>query len=313
MRPLGKGFIVEVGAKFGHNKMFDRIEPGGNNDEMKALTRLYTRLLESRNIATTPAHLSTASAPDGPIITGPWSLQDAKLQDYHGAGLYRARFTVPAAWKGRTITLNMYSFNSPIVYDKGEFFLNGRKVTDVEAHPGSQTLNYDVTKLLREGENVLSVKVQGGKELSGVAGNVWLEPERALSETVDLSGQWQAVAADYLTRTAMTIPGGTRAKYIERDFTVPAAWAKRQVFAHIELPQGQRMKGVVINGRPIVLNTYVHPFGLRTEINISPYLRFGQQNHIQIWPWGTIPAQRYGVAGEIDSIDIAKIIVGVAS
>lgn len=245
------------------------------------------------------------------IETGPWNLQDPKLQEYRGAGLYRSKFSLPPAWKGRTVTFNLYAFNTPIVYDKGEFFLNGQKVTDYSAVGGSQTRNYDVTPLLKDGENVLSVKVMGGQKMSGVAGCIWLEPERALGSQLDLGGTWQAVAGDFLTRRDLVLPGGTQAKYLEREVTVPANWANRNVFVHIEAPGGQWMKSVVVNGHEITYNSYMHAFGTRAEINISPYVKFGQANQIQIWPWNTIPIQGYGSEGPEDRFDISKIVVGV--
>lgn len=245
------------------------------------------------------------------VQTGPWNVQNPGLQDYHGAALYRSKFVLPPSWKGRTVTFNLYAFNTPIVYDKGEFFLNGQKVTEYQAAPGSQTRNYDVTPLLKDGENVLSVKVQGGQKLSGVAGCLWLEPERALTSSIDLGGEWQAVAGDYLTRKPLVIPGGVQAKYIERQVAVPAGWANRNVFVHIEVPQGQWMKSVVVNGHEITYNSYMHPFGLRTEINVSPYVKFGQPNQIQVWPWNTIPVQGYGSEVPEDRLDISKISLGV--
>ena len=67
-RPLGKGFIVQVGAKFSGGRINDRIDPGGNNAPEKALTRLLTRLLEWQKVAPIPARLSSQGAPDGPVL-----------------------------------------------------------------------------------------------------------------------------------------------------------------------------------------------------------------------------------------------------
>ncbi len=246
------------------------------------------------------------------LPTGPWNLRDENLRDYHGAAAYRARFTLPPTWKGRTITLNLYSFNTPIVYDSGEFFINGQKVTSYQGRPGSQTLNYDVTPLLRDGENILSVKVKGGPKLSGVAGCVWLAPERAFDAQLDLSGSWDMVKGDYLTREKISLPGGGQGKYLEKTVDVPADWSGGETFVHIEVPNGQWMKCVAVNGHPIALNSYLHPFGLRSEINISPYVRAGEPNRIQIWPWNTIPAQGENAQVAEDRFDISRIFLGRA-
>ena len=244
------------------------------------------------------------------LQTGIWNLQHASLKNYGGAALYRARFTLPAAWKGRTVSFNMFSFHNPVLHDKAEFFLNGQKVTEYQARMGSQTLNYDVTNLLRQGENVLAIKVVGGAKQSGITGSLWLEPERELSTPLDLSGAWQAVGGDYLSRREVVLPGGTQAKYIEREVAIPASWSGRDVFVHIEVPGGQWMKSVVVNGHPITYNSFLHPFGLRTEINISPFVRFGAPNRIQIWPWNTIGIQNHANEAPEDRLDISRIYLG---
>lgn len=72
MRPLGKGAIVAVGAKFHAHKVFDRIETGGNNAERQAMTALFEPLLQWRKVAPTLAMLSANGAPAGPIILRHW-------------------------------------------------------------------------------------------------------------------------------------------------------------------------------------------------------------------------------------------------
>ncbi|MDR3401447.1 MAG: beta-galactosidase [Chthoniobacter sp.] len=72
MRPLGKGYIVEVGAKFTPATLFARIEPGGNTPDRQATTVLLATLLEWQHVAPIPARLSNDGAPDGPVILRHW-------------------------------------------------------------------------------------------------------------------------------------------------------------------------------------------------------------------------------------------------
>lgn len=51
MRPLGQGYIVQLGAKFTGANIFDRIEPGGNSPETRQLRELLTALLRWRQVA----------------------------------------------------------------------------------------------------------------------------------------------------------------------------------------------------------------------------------------------------------------------
>ena len=57
-RALGRGFVVELGAKFGGAQIFDRVEPGGNNDQVRQLRDLLSALLDWRGIAREPGVLS---------------------------------------------------------------------------------------------------------------------------------------------------------------------------------------------------------------------------------------------------------------
>jgi hypothetical protein len=57
MRPLGKGMIVQLGAKFTGAKIFDRVEPGGNAAEVRRLRDLFTAILTARGIAPEAGHV----------------------------------------------------------------------------------------------------------------------------------------------------------------------------------------------------------------------------------------------------------------
>ena len=192
----------------------------------------------------------------------PWNLVDKGLRDYRGTGLYRAEFTPPAEWRGRHVVLGLYSFNTPIVYDEGEFLLNGATVTSYKARGWSQTYAYDVTDKLKQGPNVLAVRVKGGKEFSGVAGAVWLAAERKLQPALDLGGPWQTASPDFRSTGMAQMPGRAKACFMFREVDVPAAWKDRSIFLHLETAT-QWLGSVVVNGRPINYNGYLHPFGLR--------------------------------------------------
>jgi len=57
-RKLGKGYIVQLGCKFTGASSFDRIEPGGNNGQAKALTMLVSKLMDWRGIPALLGHLT---------------------------------------------------------------------------------------------------------------------------------------------------------------------------------------------------------------------------------------------------------------
>ena len=61
MRPIGKGFIIEVGCKFVGRKISDRIE-GKPTPQQEALTRQLTQILQWANIAPIEGHLANATS-----------------------------------------------------------------------------------------------------------------------------------------------------------------------------------------------------------------------------------------------------------
>lgn len=245
------------------------------------------------------------------IQTGPWNLRDEKLKDYQGLGLYRAKFFLPRQWSGHQVVLGLYSFTNPIVYDRGEFYLNGAKVATYRARGWNQTLVYDITAQLRAGENILAVKVTGGKEFSGIAGAVWIEPERELSPVINLAGKWEVVSGDYLSRKSVVLPGKAEGRFLLKEVDIPAAWKGRNVYLHIETPAQHGLGwlgSVLVNGHPINYNSYLHPFGLISDLNITPYFRAGKKNRIELWPYGTIPGNAYRASKA--RMEIRAIAVG---
>lgn len=222
------------------------------------------------------------------LQTGAWNLIDPALKDYGGTGFYRREFTMPAGWTGRDVMLGLYSFDIPIVFDEGEFFVNGHSVATYKARGWNQTYNYAISQYLRPGKNVLAVKVRGGKKFSGITGAVWMDVEQKFEQQIDLSGGWNAIQKDYLTAKPFSAPGAISGKYLVRKIKIPAAWADKPVYLHVDTDD-QWLGSIVINGQPINYSAALHPYGLRTEVNLAPYFKAGQTNTIELWPFRTIP------------------------
>ena len=220
--------------------------------------------------------------------TGSWTMLDKSLANYHGTGLYRAHFRAPKAWGDRKVVLGLYSFDGALANDHADFAVNGKAVTSYQAQRGSQTLTYVISDKLQPGDNVVTVQVTGGKDFAGFMGSAWIGTERTLSPSMDLSGPWQAVAGDFVTQKQVTMPGSAQVRCLRRDVSVPAEWKGRSVFLHVETPD-QWIGCFMINGHPITYNTFMHHFGIRTEVNLTPYLKPGQSNRIELWPLATLP------------------------
>jgi hypothetical protein len=86
---------------------------------------------------------------DAITVPGNWDTLPA-YSTHIGKGWYRRAFTVPLDWKGKNIRLKFDA-----VYETAEVWLNGQSLG---THRGGYTpFEFDVTKLLRRGENTVTV------------------------------------------------------------------------------------------------------------------------------------------------------------
>jgi beta-galactosidase len=72
--------------------------------------------------------------------------------DYNPTGLYRTSFSIPEKWKGKQIFIHFAGIQSA-----GTVYLNGKQVGYSE--DGMTPSEYNITKLLKQGENILAVQV----------------------------------------------------------------------------------------------------------------------------------------------------------
>jgi len=211
----------------------------------------------------------------------PWDLAYSDLRDFVGTGLYRSiPFSIPRSWEGRDLEVAIVP--SPGMWlPPDEFYLNGRKIAGL-AKPKRA---YVVTDMLRKDGNVLSVKVTADKFAASRGGGlyfaIWLRPKRTLAPSISLLGDWQAVMGDWLSRQPASLPGKVKAKYIVREFEVPEQWRGRNVY--VSFSPGLQNACIMLNGQAAVTTP-----GLDSQdINLTPFIKFGQKNRIEIWPQNT--------------------------
>ncbi|MDD5262959.1 MAG: beta-galactosidase [Methylacidiphilales bacterium] len=240
---------------------------------------------------------------------GLWNLQSEPLKDYKGTAYYRFKFSAPLSWAQHRVALGLYSWHA-IAYDRAEFALNGKHITDYSPKRDTETLNFDVTDLLKQGENVLSVKVASGGAFRGISGAVWLAAEPMLDEPRDLLQGWQVVAADRKTTKPALLPGKVRGKYLVCDVDVPASWQNKNVFLHLEMPANQWLGLVMVNGHPFYYSCYGADFGTRVDINLTPWLKPGAPNRIELWPGATMPRGQGKEESQETEMNLAAARIG---
>jgi hypothetical protein len=226
-----------------------------------------------------------------------WNLQFEDLQDYSGMGLYRsAPFNRPTQWKAKQVNLRMLEVRGQR-WNSFEWYLNGRKLDNA-----GDFIKLDITGILQDRGNVLAVKLTGRNPsgdfpLSGLLGTaIWIEPETTLNPSLSLLGTWQAVQGDWKSSKPVNISGKDRdavtANHLVCDVRIPAEWQGRRILLHVDSPRNTGLTGgmLMINGtardfHKDPASPTRHRNSRQDEyINITPYLRPGQSNRIELWP-----------------------------
>lgn len=222
--------------------------------------------------------------------------------------LYRHIFRTPRSWNGSKVILGLYSFDTPIVFGDATFYVNGNKVASYRTRGWSQTYNYDITPYLKADKNVLAIEEKlkpedkyAGEHFAGISGAIFIYAEPRFEEERVLRN-WYAYDQE-LKEKRVSVPAELEVNHLMQELTIPKKWKNKTVFLHLESNK-QWLGLVMINDRPINYNQYLHPYGLRVEVNLTPYLRFGEKNILELYP-------RDGSGGysREGSLNIQKILI----
>lgn len=249
---------------------------------------------------------------DGQWLTtapGFWHITQAAPKDYAGTGLYRFAFTAKKDRPAQAL-LNLYSFNEPVVADSGTVYINGRKLDTIPSRYGSQTYQYDISTYVQDGENIVGIEVTAGKQNSGLLGATWIEYRKPLEQARSTAKQWNMVGAPGTDgMVPAKLPGAPIARNLVADIAIPSEWKGRRVCMDLVL-RSQCISIISINGSPVGNNSYAHSFGPRPRINLTPYLRFGETNRIELWSQGTVSAQSDFANKKTIDYRVDDIIIG---
>jgi hypothetical protein len=217
-----------------------------------------------------------------------------------GHGYYLKRFSVPRDWQDREISLRVEAY--PMTWlDSGRVYLNGKLIQDWTGG----AVDLDVTAALKPGENVLAFEVKSGRCAEawgggGVIGTVALYSRARPEATAEVTEGWRAnQGGDQWLAAA---PGAVcEGVFLDNaQVVVPAGWQGRRVQLEVSWPsQGTtwRPNVVVINGQ--VMNNR-DLIGGRLLLDITPFIRFGSANDVEIWSgWGADGARGKGTFGGV--------------
>jgi hypothetical protein len=158
------------------------------------------------------------------------------------SGVFRKRFTAPAAWQGKGRTWLWVRNSTPVTFlppYKTQVYLDGQSVYDSKGWRYGSCVQ-EITDRLTPGEHLLAVATKSSNPVGGVDGNIWLEhvPEPVTRQT--LEGDWNGVQ----------LPGKVKmpADGIKRTFKPDPAMKKKKALLFVEFTENN-IVGVILNGR----------------------------------------------------------------
>jgi hypothetical protein len=191
----------------------------------------------------------------------------------------RKEFEVPAKWasEGGKILLCIGGWVGSGYQGQAKMYLNGKLLRDFSS--GNYT-EYDVTKSLNDGKNVLAFEFKGDSKYQGFIGDAflyhWLPPFKSVS----LAGIWSGFETKTDKAIEIKLPGKTKSKELKRTIFIPEAWRnKYDVRLYID-SNGKDTIGAYINN--FMVRRHHHRFGSVTDIDITSKLKFGKENEIEL-------------------------------
>jgi beta-galactosidase/beta-glucuronidase len=177
---------------------------------------------------------------------------------------YNRTFTVPANWKGKSILLHFGAVDW-----QADVWVNGIKVG---RHTGGFTpFSFDVTPVLKKGDNQLTVKVWDpsdrgeqprGKQVAE-PGGIWYTPVTGIWQTVWL----EPVAANHIAQVKATPDIDKKTLVMEVETSMPES----QSIIEVKVMDGNKQiaKAAALNGQKIEINM---PDDMKLWSPKSPFL-----------------------------------------
>lgn len=185
----------------------------------------------------------------------------------------RRTFTVPAEWGAGRTTLWLRSWFHTSMVGRGRLWLDGREVTQGDGRGGL------ILDLERGGRHVLALEIRGEASLCGPRAEAFLAHMPDPAGRLDLAGAWTSSPDLLHVGTPVTLPGKFRGvRLLGRSIEVPAAWRDRQMW--ISLRHSGGCNELLVNGH--MVRRHHHNLGPVTELNLTPWLRPGAANRIEL-------------------------------
>ncbi|MFA6292358.1 MAG: beta-galactosidase [Victivallales bacterium] len=185
-------------------------------------------------------------------------------------GVFRNRFTAPAAWQGKGRTWLWMRNSTPVTFlppYKTQVYLDGQPIYDTKGWKYASCVQ-EITERLTPGEHLLTVVSRSTNPVGGIDGNIWLEhlPEPAARQSLD--GDWNGVQLPGKVKTTAEI---------KRSFKPDPAMKKKKAYLYLEFTENNIM-GIILNGRIMSRDQG----GQHFLLELSSFWNWDQQNAITL-------------------------------
>ncbi|MFA6962256.1 MAG: hypothetical protein WC205_15995 [Opitutaceae bacterium] len=185
-------------------------------------------------------------------------------------------FTVPAHWPEGDVTLSFMAWSPPTFIGRGRVSLDSAPLTGWGT---DGIMHANPSGVLRPGStHILALELESAGRWTGTRGTAWLwlwaKPEAAL----DLAGEWRASKDALRYDQSIRLPGPYATRMFRRRVLVPEEQRGRNVMLEVEATG--TLTGVLVNGT--WLRRLHHHIGTRFDLNITPWIKFGEENEIEL-------------------------------
>ena len=200
---------------------------------------------------------------------------DVKEEGGQGHGVFRKTFTVPGEWNNGHVSIWITSWNGFSFVDQGRVWLDGAEVKPMDS---SAYIAQDVAALSAGSVHTVVAEVQAKGVLAGLRGNCWISYEPTPATTINLAGQWTPSTDGLIYSPPSALPGKYNARFLKRSFFLDQKYHASHGVITVDGDRALNM--LLINGA--LVRREGHLIGERGSLNVTPFLRFGENNEIEL-------------------------------
>ncbi|MEI8196282.1 MAG: hypothetical protein WCI73_10265, partial [Phycisphaerae bacterium] len=209
---------------------------------------------------------------------GIWDVKDANGK---GHGVFRKTFTVPSHWTNGLVSVWLLGWSGSSFVEKGRVWLDGQEVKKLN---NERYVAQGLAALQPGSTHTLAVEVQSAGVLAGLRGQCWLSFEPAAPQKIDLAGPWQPSADGLRYEKPITLPGAFKTQFLRRTVFVDDQYRGHN--AMLTVDGDPALVSVLINGK--LVRHHHHMIGERWSLNLTPYVKFGAANEIELVDWNGV-------------------------